>query len=118
MMRAQAMQPMDQAAASGRLALQRCEACGVRQYPPREICGTCLSDALAWDIVENASGDLLASASLQHSFLPETPLPQRVGLVRVGEVSLVCFVTGNAIGGPVTVTAALDASGRAVLTAC
>src|SRR5271155_1214932 len=36
------------AAARGRFELQVCLDCGAVQYPPREICRSCLSHRLAW----------------------------------------------------------------------
>ena len=37
----------------GELRLQRCDACGQVQFPPRRYCSGCLSDGLTW---ERASG--------------------------------------------------------------
>ncbi len=119
MSRAAAMRPMDEAAAAGQVALQRCAACGAGQYPPRELCRSCLSDDLKWSVSGAASGELLARAEVHHSFEPGTRLPQPVGLVRLGPgMTAVCFLDDGVAPGPVTVRAALDAAGRAVLTAC
>ena len=70
MTRAAAMRPMDAAAARGIVALQRCAACGRVQYPPRELCGVCLSDALEWQESESVEADLLAATVLHHSHDP------------------------------------------------
>ena len=118
MRRAAVMRAMDEAAASGRVALQRCEACGAGQYPPRERCRVCLSERLAWAVVDETSGELLAAATVCHSLEPGTVLPQPVGLVSLGPgMTALCLVDG-AQPGTVTVRARLDAAGRAVLTAC
>ena len=53
-------------AASGRFALQTCEECEAVQYPPRQICSNCLSDALEWRDVSDG-GTLLAETTLLHS---------------------------------------------------
>lgn len=118
MNRAAAMQAMDAAAASGLFARQRCRACGAGQYPPAELCRVCLADALEWTTVESATGELLAATTVQHSFEPSTPLPQRVGLVALGPgVTALCFLDAATQPGPVTVRATLDSTGRAVLNA-
>ncbi len=118
MNRAATMQPMDEAAAKGRLALQSCTACGTGQYPPRELCRVCLSDQMAWTLEDVVPGQLLALTPVQHSFVPETPLPQRIGLVRLamGETA-VCFLDAAVEPGAVAVRAQLDVAGRAVLMA-
>ena len=118
MSRAATMQPMDEAAATGRLALQHCTACGTGQYPPRELCRACLSDQMAWTLADAAPAHLLATTSVHHSFEPETPVPQRIGLVRLamGETAL-CFLDAGVQPGAVSVRARADAAGRAVLTA-
>jgi uncharacterized OB-fold protein len=118
MSRAVTMQPMDEAAAAGRLALQHCTACGTGQYPPRELCRACLSDQMAWTVEDAVPGQLLAQTSVQHSFVPETPVPQRIGLVRLsmGETA-VCFLDAEVEPGAVAVRAHLDSLGRAVLLA-
>jgi uncharacterized OB-fold protein len=112
---------MARAAAQGKLALQCCAACGRVQYPPREICGACLSDALEWRIVPQAGGELLAETILHHSHDPafRPRLPLRIGLVRLDAgPSAVCFLApGCASGGRVGVAAALDEAGRPILTA-
>ena len=119
MSRAAAMRPMDEAAATGRVALQHCQSCGAGQYPPAELCHACLSDRLSWSVTDAAEGELLAAATLHHSFAPGTSLPQPVGLVRLqGGVTAVCFVAEATRPGPVTVRATLDGAGRAVLRAC
>lgn len=120
MSRAAPMQAMDGAAARGRVALQRCEACGTAQYPPRELCQICLSPDLAWDVTDELPGVVSAATVLHHSFEADlrARLPLRIGLVRLDRgPDAVCFVPEAAPGTRVWVRAALDAQGRAVLTA-
>lgn len=103
------------------VALQRCEACGTVQYPPRACCVTCLSDRLGWQMSDAAEGALLARTLLHHSQEERfrAHLPLGIGLVQLdaGPVVL-CFVpAAHAIGDRVTVRASLDATGHPVLTA-
>ena len=115
------MQVMAQHAAQGRLALQLCEACGLVQYPPRELCVGCLSDALTWQVTDDSGGELLACTILHHSHDASfrTALPLRVGLVRLDPgPTAVCFLdAGSTPGCRVRIAARIDASGRAVLHA-
>ena len=115
------MNAMHDAAAAGQVALQRCEACGRVQYPPRECCAACLSDRLGWQVAPAVEGTLLARRVLHHSQEARfrAALPLGIGLVRLaaGPVAL-CFVPApHAIGDRVAVRAALDATGQPVLTA-
>lgn len=48
------------------LKLQSCDVCGQVNYPPRELCGNCLSDALTWQKT-NANGTVQALTTLTHS---------------------------------------------------
>jgi uncharacterized OB-fold protein len=66
------------------IRLQRCADCGAAQYPPREVCGACLSDRLDWETADCLPGRVLARTVLRHSnetgFRPRLPLV--IGLVR------------------------------------
>ncbi len=121
MTRAAAMRPMDAAAARGIVALQRCVACGRVQYPPRELCAVCLSDALEWRESEAVEADLLAASVLHHSHDPAfaEALPLRVGLARLaaGPVAVAFLDAGCVPGMRVHLAAQLDRQGRAVLHA-
>ena len=81
------------------IRLQRCEDCGRAQYPPREVCGTCLSDRLVWDSAEAMPARVLARTVLHHSNEPgfRARLPLSCGLVRfdAGPVA-VCLLTDAA----------------------
>ena len=77
------------------IRLQRCAACGAAQYPPREFCGACLSDDVAWQEAETLPARVLARTRLHHSHEPRVRprLPLTLGLVRfdAGPVA-VCFL--------------------------
>jgi uncharacterized OB-fold protein len=115
------IQQMTESAARRKLALQRCIKCGTAQYPPRELCSSCLADQLEWRTTDAEGGEVLASAVLHHSheaaFMGDLPL--RVGLVQLdaGPI-IVCFLAaGCDAGNRVRITARNDAAGRTVLTA-
>ena len=86
------------------ISLQRCADCGAAQYPPREVCGACLSDQLTWESAESLPGRVLARTRLHHSNEPRfrSRLPLTCGLVRfdVGPVA-VCFLAETAAPGDV-----------------
>ncbi len=112
---------MTAAAAEGKLALQRCEDCGTAQYPPREVCGQCLSPQLVWKNHKHVAGELLGRTRIHHSNEEyfKRFLPLEVGLVHleVGPTA-VCFLREGCVPGQqVMVSAQLDASGQAVLVA-
>lgn len=106
-------------ARNGELRLQHCADCGQIQYPPREVCGHCLSDNLSWRITDGA-GVILARTRLHISVDPwfQDHLPVAVALVKLdaGPVLYAFANDGNA-GAPVVVDARIDASGQAVLHA-
>jgi uncharacterized OB-fold protein len=108
-------------AKAGELALQRCAACGAVQYPPRELCCSCLADALEWRVSDREPGEVLATTTLHHSHDAHfrSRLPQRVGLVRLEPgPTVVCFLTeGCTAGTRVVVSANTDDAGRPVLSA-
>jgi uncharacterized protein len=115
------MNAMAEQAALGRLALQRCRECVTVQYPPRELCVACLSDALEWRTSEAEAGELLAVAALHHSHDSafRSRLPLHVGLVRFDAgPTAVCFLAEGCLPGQqVRVSASLDDAGRPVLHA-
>src|SRR5260370_38654875 len=53
------------AAARGLFALQRCEACGAVQYPPREACVKCLCGSLRWRVMDG-SCERVSHTALRH----------------------------------------------------
>jgi uncharacterized OB-fold protein len=109
------------AATRGRLELQVCEDCGSVQYPPREICRSCLSHRLIWR-AQDGRGELTTETVMhapQELFFRERT-PWRVGTVRLDTgVNVVTFVHERVGAAPfrVRVTAALDRAGQGVLVA-
>lgn len=107
-------------AAMGRFALQTCTACGTVQYPPRQICGKCLSDDLPWQDVP-PGGTLLAETTLHHSndLFFRDKLPWRLGMVSMDAgPSVVAHVAEDCRRGErVRLSLALDRSGMAVMQA-
>jgi uncharacterized OB-fold protein len=103
------------------MRLQRCTACGMVQYPPRELCVACLADALEWRTTDAETGEVLAVTLLHHSHDPSfnVQLPIRVGLVRLDAgPTAVCFLADNcAAGMRVNVVARPDHANRIVLSA-
>ena len=115
------MAEMASRAGNGELALQRCTACGAVQYPPRELCGSCLEDALEWRISDREPGKVLATTMLHHSHDTQfrSRLPLRIGLVRLDAgPTVVCFLAeGCRTGTRAVVAAETDDAGRPILRA-
>lgn len=107
-------------AAQGRFALQVCEACAAVQYPPRDACHGCLSNALTWKDVE-PDGTVIAETTIRVSPEPyfRERVPWRMGAVklRVGP-TVNCHLHGE-VGRGVRVRMALrlDKAGQGVLIA-
>lgn len=84
------------------IRLQRCTVCGKAQYPPREFCGACLSDAVAWETAEALPARVVARTVLHHSNEPgfRALLPLTTGLVHfdAGPIAL-CFLAPSAQAG-------------------
>ena len=108
------------AAAEGRFALQVCAACGNAQYPPRDVCHTCLGPDLPWHDVPTG-GVVLAETNVHISadsyFRSRTPW--RTGLVQLDcGPSVVAHLHGDvAKTARVRMTLRLDKSGQAVMLA-
>jgi NAD(P)-dependent dehydrogenase (short-subunit alcohol dehydrogenase family)/uncharacterized OB-fold protein len=108
-------------AARGTLDLQTCADCGTVQYPPREMCGECLSDRLVWR-PHDGRGELVVETTVRHAMELHfrERLPWRSGLVRLDRgPTVVAHIHADCAAAPVrvTVTAALDRGGQAVLVA-
>ena len=109
------------AAAEGRFELQVCDDCGAVQYPPRELCGNCLSEALVWK-EQSGEAELLSATTLHHSndlFFRER-LPWSLGLLKLREgPTVVAHVHSDCESAPteVRVRAQLDRAGQGVLIA-
>ncbi|MBL0373360.1 OB-fold domain-containing protein [Rhizobium sp. KVB221] len=82
--RSLAAQGLRFAAIQERFALQVCEECSTVQYPPRDICGKCLSDQLVWNDVDN-HGVLVAATITRVTGDPyfKEMLPWRTGIVKL-----------------------------------
>jgi uncharacterized OB-fold protein len=112
---------MTAAVTANSLQLQCCERCATVQYPPREVCRSCLSDQLSWRAVEPA-GTVLVSSALHHCLEPwfSARAPWLMGSVKLdcGPVALAHLASDvAAAGSPVWVFSIKDASGQAVLVA-
>ena len=108
------------AAAEGQFRLQVCEECGATQYPPRDVCGRCLSGALKWRAVE-PRGTLIATTTTRISselYFRERP-PWLTGLVRLESgASVVAHLHPECrVGGPVRLDLKLDPAGRGAVYA-
>jgi uncharacterized OB-fold protein len=72
--------PFWDAAAAGRLVVERCTACGAESHPPRGICRACRSRALTW--VEIGGPGTVYSFTVNHQrWLPDLDVPYAVVLV-------------------------------------
>lgn len=78
--------PFWEAAARGELRLQRCEACGEAQFPPRAVCARCYHARPAW-VTASGHGRLVSHTRIHRppsaAFKPD--LPYVVGLVALEE---------------------------------
>jgi len=108
------------AAADGRFALQVCAACRSPQYPPRDVCRTCLGTELRWHEV-SSGGVVLAETTVRISNDPyfRSRTPWRTGLVQLDcGPSVVAHLHGDvANAARVRMTLRLDKSGQAVMLA-
>lgn len=76
--------PFWDAAAEGRLVVERCRACGAESFPPRGICRACRGRAMAW--VEVAGPGTVYSFTVNHQrWLPELAVPYAVVLVEFAD---------------------------------
>jgi uncharacterized OB-fold protein len=108
-------------AKAGEFRLQVCADCGQVQYPPREVCGECLSENLDWQAIDG-KGTVLSHTRLKASVEPyfQARLPIDVVSVRldVGPVLYAFAGDGTAeTGTPVMIEARIDEAGVGVLHA-
>jgi uncharacterized OB-fold protein len=107
-------------AKSGVLSLQQCNDCGRVQYPPREICGNCLSGALEWRKMDGEAEILSGTRlhiSLEPYFQARLPLTVVSAQLKAGPVLYAFADTNFATGTKVNIEARIDDSGEAVLWA-
>ncbi len=108
-------------ASQGRFALQVCNRCMTVQYPPREACVACLSDALTWR-EQVGGGELIAATAVFHSTHPyfRSHSPWHIGIVRLDVgVSVIAHLHKECATarGRVQIRAVLDRSAQGVLIA-
>ena len=73
-----------EAAADGRLAIQRCTDCGTLRHPPRPMCGECQS--MEWDSVDaSGRGTICSYTVLTHPQFPGYEYPLIIILVDLEE---------------------------------
>src|SRR5271154_5154138 len=107
-------------AAEGRFMLQVCGDCTAVQYPPRDVCGNCLSSTLKWRDVER--GGVVAAVTVgrisSELFFRERQ-PWRTGLVRLdlGPVVIAHLHSDCAVGDRVALDLELDRAGRGAMFA-
>jgi NAD(P)-dependent dehydrogenase (short-subunit alcohol dehydrogenase family)/uncharacterized OB-fold protein len=118
--RSRTAQGLTAAAALGEFSLQVCRHCQAVQYPPRDVCGKCLSPDLVWQGVDDR-GTLIATTDIAIS--GETYFRERA-LWRTGLVAMDCgpSVLAHLHGdcqseGRVRLTLKLDRLGRGVMVA-
>lgn len=106
--------PFWMGAAKGQVMIQRCNACGSHQFPPRPFCLTC--DAEAPDWVPAAGQGMVYSLTTSH--LPPDP-GTTVALVQLDEGPKLLAVTGGGlrIGDRVHLSTDADRIGRPRLKA-
>jgi uncharacterized OB-fold protein len=99
--------PFWEHAREGRLAVQVCDACGHRHFPPSPVCPNCLAADQHWQPV-SGRGTLESWIDVHRAYWPgfADELPYRVCLVRLEEgVLLVSNLAGDSsearLGAPV-----------------
>ena len=106
--------------ASGRLQLQVCTDCGQANYPRRELCGNCLADALAWQVVP-PEGLVQSLTELQHSLEAQYTdhLPWTVASIKLdcGPVAFAHLQPGLTVGSRVSLRILSDQADNRMLVA-
>lgn len=89
--------PFWEHAHAGRLAVQTCDACGDRHFPPSPICPACNSDRQSWQAV-SGRGTLQSWVTFHRAYWPgfAPEVPYDVCLVRLEEGPL---LVSNLVGG-------------------
>ncbi len=90
-------EPFWEQARAGRLAVQACDDCGDRHFPPSPVCPACNSDRQSWEPV-SGRGTLESWVSFHRAYWPGfvAELPYDVCLVRLAEGPL---LVSNLVGG-------------------
>jgi uncharacterized OB-fold protein len=78
--------PFFAAAHDGRLAVQRCAACGAHRFPPRELCSSCLSTESTWVDV-SGRGEVFSYNVMHQVYHPAfaAEVPYAVVVVKLAE---------------------------------
>ena len=66
------------------LKFSKCNQCGLFQFPPRDLCSHCLSEAIIWESVQPI-GVVLADTRIHYSLeeqLQKT-VPNHIGLIKL-----------------------------------
>jgi uncharacterized OB-fold protein len=80
------MGPFWRTATSGKFSLQHCRGCGLRRFPPTELCSVCLSPDLDW-VEACGHGELYSFVVVHHALDPffASRVPYVVADVRLVE---------------------------------
>jgi len=91
------VRPFWEHARAGRLAVQACDDCGDRHFPPSPICPNCNSDKQSWQAV-SGRGTLESWVAFHRAYWPgfADGLPYDVCLVKLAEGPL---LVSNLVGG-------------------
>jgi len=78
--------PFFAAAREGRLVVQRCTACGLRRFPPRELCSGCLGTSNEWTDV-SGRGEIFTFNVMHQVYHPAfaADVPYAVVVVKLAE---------------------------------
>lgn len=81
-----ALAPYFEAAASGRLVVQRCVSCGTLRFPARSVCGGCLSEESDWTPV-SGRGEVYSFFWMHQVYHPAfaNEVPYAIAVVRLEE---------------------------------
>jgi len=90
--------PFWRGCASGELRYQRCQACGLANFPPTEHCRECLSADLSWTPSAGA-GEIYSWTVVYRSVTPEFDAPYAPAIVTLDEgYQLLTNIVGVAAG--------------------
>jgi NAD(P)-dependent dehydrogenase (short-subunit alcohol dehydrogenase family)/uncharacterized OB-fold protein len=107
-------------AAEGRFRLQVCEDCGAVQYPPRDLCGKCLSGALKWrEVARGGAISAMTVTRVASELYFRDRQPWRMGLVELDAgARILAHLHGDCRAGDrVRLDLKLDPAGRGAIFA-
>lgn len=90
--------PFWEFARAGKLAVQKCNACGDRHFPPGPVCPECLAISQSWEVV-SGKGKIFSWAEFHHAYWDEVRagLPYNVCMVQLDEGPI---LISNLVGVP------------------